>query len=514
MNVNRGQWSPRFRVLVILVMVGVVVAITSASTLLIAELTPRWSAASVLSAVVCGLLAVISGICVNVLPWAIRMVWTKPEQLGDFVDLVAKLGRALRRPLKQAGIVLVVAAIVAAGVFVRPPATELEPGPLVVMTAFGESKNDPRSILLDLWNQSHPANQAEFDYVSGEPSKQNERMGNDAKQDGEHHADAYALDIPWLPQFAMAGHIRPLDRTDLPDSALGDFIPKVLATGKFDDKLWGLPLNSDVGMIYCRTDLPGVAKPKTWDDYFGAAAKQLAVALKTSGPGVEAANAAQLADEMLNATAVEAMWAAGGEVVSRTGRVVLTADESEVAFEPEDRKGIEDLARAVKDADIVLAGADSMTEASAITAFKSGKTAYMRNWPVSADDLEGKVEFTPSAPPTPSILGGQTLAVSKWTTRPRATQALIEFMTSSSSELILSEVGGFVPTRNSAFDSSKRLDKQELRKALEDARLRPVTPYYPKVSRVFHDGIARALNNGGKLEEDFPRELATALKGG
>ncbi|SDD35621.1 extracellular solute-binding protein [Actinokineospora iranica] len=513
-----GRWSPRYRVFVVTLVLVVVIAITSTSVLLTslllaAETDHRWSAGSVLRLLAVGVVVILSGVSVNFLPKAIRTVWHNPERANiGFVDLAGRLGRALRRPLKQVGIGLTVVAIVAAGVAFRPASTGLEPGPLVLMTGFSESASDPRSMLVNQWNQLNPDNPVVFNVSPGEPDQQNARMVNDAKPDGEHEADVYVLDVVWMAQFADRGYIRPLDQARLSAQDTGDFVPKVLDTCKRGGTLWALPFNTDVGLLFHRTDIPGVVSPKTWDDYYGSAAK--AAAART--PGVAAANAAQLAnEEVLTVTAFEAIWAAGGEVVDKTGQVLHNPDKSEVYFGQADLKGIANLAAASRDPDIVLTEDDEArktAETAASDAFREGRTLYMRNWPVAVDRVGESVPFGVAVPPSPSVLGGQNLAISASTDKPRAAQALIEFLTSAQSQLLLSEIGGFAPTRQSAFSNAKRPDRQAVRTALDGARLRPVTRNYPEFSRVFRQGILRALNDNGKLEDGFAEELAAILR--
>jgi hypothetical protein len=147
----------------------------------------------------------------------------------------------------------------------------------------------------------------------------------------------------------------------------------------------------------------------------------------------------------------------------------------------------------------------------ATRAFADGRTVYMRNWPVERDNIGDSVPFLSVAPPTNSVLGGQNLAISASTDKPRAAQELIKFLTNASSQQILSEVGSFVPTRTSAFTYAKRPDAPAIQAALNVARVRPVTPCYVEFSQLFRDGIDRALSDGGKLREEFPRELAEVL---
>jgi multiple sugar transport system substrate-binding protein len=78
--------------------------------------------------------------------------------------------------------------------------------------------------------------------------------------------------------------------------------------------------------------------------------------------------------------------------------------------------------------------------------------------------------------------------------------------------LILSEVGGFAPTRQSSYDNSKRRYLQEVRSALNLARLRPVTPHHIEFSKVFRDGVAEAINDrSGTLKPETLQRPAKLL---
>ncbi|HEX6344669.1 extracellular solute-binding protein [Umezawaea sp.] len=497
-----------------------VVVITSASAYMVTAVDRRWTPGSIALTAVSGIMVVVSGICINVLPRAIGTIWRSPERLPRLGDL-RWLIRLLRKPLRVVLVLATVAVIVAGGIAAMPPPTGLERGEIVVMTAFGEGVTDPRNVLFRQWSQSHPDNPVRVVAVPGEPDEQNERMVNDAEPGGKHEADVYVLDLVWMPQFVDSGYIRELDGTSLSESDdEGDFIPGALGTCKRGGKLWALPFNTDAGLVFYRDDIPGVTAPKEWDDYFGQTAKASAVTAKAGGHGIKAANAAQLADEeVLTITALEAIWAAGGKMVTDSGDLTLNTDENEVYLSAEDLKGIENLAIAAKDTDLVLTENDTAAKSAengAIDSFQAGATLFMRNWPVASDTLRDDVRYGVTAWRTPSVLGGQNLAISAKSGpegKPRAARALIDFLTSRSSQLILSEMGSLAPTRQSTFRDGKRADAQELQTAVNLAWQRPRTPHYTHFSRVFRTGIARALNNGGKVEPSFGRDLYEAWHG-
>jgi len=516
---NHGARRTIYRIIAISLILGIVSAMFAVSAVLASIVEPKFSTGSIIILIALAITTLASSLLANTIPQMVTLVWRWPQAAGmDLVAVVDRL-RRLRRPGRLISIAVVATLVVATGLMLRSPADDdaLEPGEIVVMTAFDDSPNDPRTMLLRQWNQLHPSNVASFEYAPGEPDEQHERMVQDARLGERRKADIYVLDIVWLEQFIQRGYIRPLDLDSLPNTNLSDFEPKVLAPGMRDGTVWALPLNSDVGLVYHRSDVPGVGRPQKWEDYFGPAAGTAVRAAQKAGVEIEAANAAQLAgQEMLTIIALEAIWAAGGEVVTDQGQVIRTTNNEEVRFDTFDKKGIENLIKAAMDPNVVLGAEEKewlSTEREATDAFANGRTLYMRNWPVEYEQIsriDRGLDFDVAAPPTPSVLGGQYLAISADTDRPRAAHALIEFFTSASSQLILSDVGGFVPGHKFALDNTRRPYREALREAINEARLRPVTPCYTEFSQTFREGIAFALDEG-RLRDDFPRQLAEAL---
>ena len=446
----------------------------------------------------------------------------------DNLNLLDRFGAALAKP-KRIVVLGVVAVVWFLVVALAPPvfsvptaAPAFEPGELVLMTAIDESPSDPRRVLIQQWNQAYPENPVEIDTVPGEPDAQHAAMVANAKGDRGRPADVYLLDLVWMTEFIERGYIERLDTTRL---STDDFLPNVLDTVRDQygqrDGLWGLPLNSDAGLLYYRTGVPAVPRTPSWDDLYGADAKAILTAAKNT-PGFDhvtdklvATNAAQLADEeVLTVTAFETMWAAGGEVVNTDGRPVFNDRQDEIVFDSGALEGLGGLAAAYRDTGALLPEADQLDETEATDAFRNEEAIFMRNWPVAYDSLttsggKSTIGFEVSKLPGQSVLGGQNLAIASSSKKPRAAQAFIEFLTSAASQLILFEAGGFAPTRDSAYANATRPYSDVLRGAVVDARPRPFLPYYTEFSKVFRTGITRALKNDGVLEAGFPKELAT-----
>jgi multiple sugar transport system substrate-binding protein len=384
--------------------------------------------------------------------------------------------------------------------------------------------------VINQWNQAHPENKVTIVDVPGEPDQQHDRMADDAGPGGAHEADVYVLDNVWLPEFIRRGHIRPLDDALQAEAGIvdSDFLANVLDTCRDLDGggkgKWCLPLNADAGLLFYHPDLPGVQEPTSWDDYLGDSAKETLAEVRKNpamvGAFPEAATAAQFADEeILTINALEAIWTAGGEVVNRDGQLVFDRDGS-VEFDARAKAALVNLSRALQDREITLPDSDEADEDESITAFADGRAMFMRNWPVAYDKLTKPSDRDPislgvTTLAGPSVLGGQNLAISSSSDKPRAAQALIQFLTSSASQLILFDIGGFAPTRPEVYANTSDASRpyaRDLRSAVEGARPRPVTACYTEFSRVFREGILRALRNRGQLESGFPQELASTVQ--
>lgn len=504
--------GPRKRghgVLLIILFVLVTTVVTSVSARLVADVVQWWRADGVPYLAVTAVMLVLSSVLINALPRAVKEFW---HWSGPFPAVADRVGKALTRPRKALGVVLTVPVLAAAGYVLLPPA--LESGELVLMAAPDLSPNTPRTTLVEQWNETHPRNPVRLETAAGQTEEQHERMVNDAEEGGEHKADVYILDVVWMPEFIGNGHLRELDRSALGDD-LDDFVAPARRTCEVDGKLWALPLNTDTGLIYHRTGVPGVVPPTSWDAHSGSPAAE-------GRGGLAAANTAQFSDEMLMVSALEAIWAAGGEVVTQDGGVTLTPDGSRVRFGKNDYEGMRKLNAMAGVPGVALAEPrpEDTNALDAVEQFAAGRTAFMRNWAIAHQQLDDRrdeldaagVTFRAVAPPTPSVLGGQNLAISAHTDKPRAAQALVRFLTSTQSQQILAEIGGFAPTRGSVYDRAKGEHWVNVRTALQEARLRPSTRNYTEFSKAFRNAVKGVVTEHDEISDDTARELAEILR--
>lgn len=385
---------------------------------------------------------------------------------------------------------------------------------LVVAGGTDVSVNRQRQVLIDRWNQRHPGPDRHATLVEIGTSSDDQRAELAAAEEtGSCAYDVLVLDTPWTAEFAQRGFLRPITAAVTRDP---DFIPSVMRTGKWHDRQYALPWNTDAGLLYARKGTP---VPGDWTQ------------LLSEG------YAAELADyEGLTVNALEVLWNTGGAGPVLSGPV----DKVDVAtvrnaILPGLRRLVP--ANADKAAGEALEESRSFTETEAIGAFIDGDQRLLRHWPYAFRTLTADPRthdaFTVAPLPGPgfSVLGGQNLAVSSRSRHAGDATALIEFLTGRESEGTLFACGGFAPTRSTAFTATSckepaftkdpdvptpaelRAFAGTLRAALYNARPRPITPYYVQFSETFRTCVAKVLDGASPSPATVANALNAALKG-
>lgn len=399
-------------------------------------------------------------------------------------------------------------------------AGNLEPGPLVLASGTDVSQNRQRQKLLDKWNIEHPANPVTMVELSSVADLQRSQMVT-ASQLGSANYDVLNIDAQWTAEFARGDMLRPIDETRLDT---GDFIDVALEGARYRDRLWGVPFNADAGLLYYRADLLrqyGIKPPGHWT---WKAMNDAWVKIITLGRPEGLRNGIGLnmgAYEGRTINMLEQIWDAGGDVVREPpGTVTVGTEEAE--------QGLRRIAQGVRGGPYAFVDPRSRNwaETDVVRSFKNGELLFMRGWPVAHRELAEELGRDAQGPrvgvaalPGPSVLGGQNLAIAKDTKRPKAAQALIEFLTSKSAQRQLFVDGGLAPARQSVLDetSPSRVPYvNTLELALNTARNRPATPYYPLFTRVMQDEGARLLRGDGSAADTtaLADRLRRVLQGG
>ncbi|MFV0131243.1 extracellular solute-binding protein [Streptomyces sp. HMX112] len=427
-----------------------------------------------------------------------------------------------------------------------PQPAAADPGrPLVVASGRDVTgKGGIREKLIDAWN-AQPGNPHKARLVELPASADQQRsqlLG--ALQSGGAHYDVVNLDITWTAEFAEAGLVQPLD-AGLVDA---DVIDSVARTARWKDKVYSVPFNTDVGLLYYRRDhleRAGVQDTEldartTWADVH----ELIRTVERTAPPGYEAGWTSQLAPyEGLTVNGVEAFVSATGRALTdERGRYTASAADLE--------NGLEEL-RARTDRSYLLTGATASDEDTSLADFTDGRTTFLRHWPYAYRTLHqslapGRLGVAPL--PGTAVLGGQNLAVTASATGERAAAArdLIAFLTDRRSERCLLDAG-YAATRTSAYtddtvscrlagvpaptatgpgsagpaESTDRMPREAGRPLYARATLlpalrddvveRPRTPHYGAFTQTFTTHLGRLFGDDPPSDEELAADLHEAL---
>lgn len=297
--------------------------------------------------------------------------------------------------------------------------------------------------------------------------------------------DVFALDIPFVPEFAGAQWLTPLD--DLIDKAeLDKFFAGTVKGATYEGKLWAVPWFNNAAVLFYRKDLlesAGVKPPTTYDELVQAATR-----LKT--PDMEAGFTWQGAQYEGGAVDFfEYLWGHGGEFFNDKGEVVIEQDPG-----PKALRFMVDLIHTHKITPIAVT---TWKETEARNVFVEGKAVFERGWigdykiaNSEGSKIVGKVGITPH-PAAPghkgqSVLGTWNLAIPRFSKHPKEAAEFVKFMTAEDSMKVKYLNGGNIPARKAVFDDAEVRQAypyiDELKPVFEQARPRPVRPDYGQIS--------------------------------
>jgi len=306
--------------------------------------------------------------------------------------------------------------------------------------------------------------------------------------------DVLQLDIIWTAEFAGAGWIRPLDRSGIDED---DFLPAALAASQWRGVFYAVPWFVDLGLLYWRSDLLPAA-PRTL-----AELRDAALRLQRSGATRFGLVWQGARYEGLVTVFLEHLGAFGGGLLDGHGRVIVD--------EPAAVRALTFMSDAVRRDGIVPASVLSWQEEQARFAFQNGDAAFMRNWPYAwvlmQDATQSRVAGRFAVAPFPAAsegrptaaLGGAELAVNAWSEHPDLASALIRFLTEPEQMLERARAAAQLPSRRSLYETGALatalpIPIDQIRRLLDAAVPRPVTPVYSELSEILQVRLHRALS--------------------
>ncbi|MFI5734250.1 ABC transporter substrate-binding protein [Kribbella sp. NPDC051587] len=363
------------------------------------------------------------------------------------------------------------------------------------------------------WNAQHPDEQVTVTELPESADQQRNQMISNAQIKSPEFS-VLNLDVVWTAEFAANRWITQLPEDQFPD--LGKLLPSTVATGKYRDKLYAVPVTSDGGLLYYRKDLldkAGVKPPTTWAEMKAACDKVKAL---PEGKTLNCYAGQFEKYEGLTVNFSEAVNGAGGVVVGDDGKPNVDT--------PEALAGLKFLVDGFKSGEIPKAAITYQEEPSR-RAFQEGNLVFLRNWPyvyalANKTDGSSKVAGKFGVAPLPglngpgvSTLGGHNYAISEFTPNKATAADFIKFMSSEERQKANVEKTSQAPTWASLYDDPA-LNKQfpylaPLKASIGSAKSRPQVVKYGDVTTAIQGAAYDTLKESNPTD---PKKALTDLQ--
>jgi multiple sugar transport system substrate-binding protein len=365
--------------------------------------------------------------------------------------------------------------------------------------------------LIEKWNAAHPNEKVTFKEQTDQADQQHDDLVQNFQAKNVNY-DVVDVDVVWTAEFAAKGWLQPLkDKMALDTSGM---LKPTVDSGTYKGTLYAAPQTSDGGILYYRKDLVPTP-PATWDEMMG-----MCSIAKANNIGCYAGQFSKY--EGLTVNASEAINSSGGSVLDKDGKPSLNT--------PDSKAGLENLAKAYADGNIPKE-AITYKEEESRQAFQDGKLLFLRNWPYvynlattegssKVKDVLGMTALPGKDGPGASSLGGHNLAVSVYSKNKATALDFLKFMTSEETEKFYATQGSLAPVLGSLYEDKELVAKLPylpvLKTSIENAVPRPVTPFYPAVTKAIQENAYSAIKGEKTVEtalSDMQKSIESAGAG-
>jgi multiple sugar transport system substrate-binding protein len=323
--------------------------------------------------------------------------------------------------------------------------------------------------------------------------------------------DLVLMDVTWTPKLAGAGWLLPLDeQIDATEQAA--FLPAAIDAGRFEGKLYRVPVRTDVGVLYYRRDWleeAGLPPPQTIEE-LEHAARTLQAPPERWG-------------FVWQGSQYEGLVCVFLEVLHGHGGFWVDPATLDVGLDrPEAAAALGFLVRSRSGSAFSPPGVSTYKEEESRRIFHEGRAVFLRNWPyvwrlAQAPDspIAGKVGVTAMVHAhggrSAGTLGGWGLGVSRFSRRPTEALAFIRYATSVEGQRALCRDSGYAPALLAAYEDPELLAANpflsELQKVHAAAVARPAIPRYALASDLLQRRLSGALA-GTQSVQDALRDAA------
>ncbi len=348
--------------------------------------------------------------------------------------------------------------------------------------------------------------------VVATPNDASERLAlfQQVLSSGSDKIDVFQVDVVW--PGLLGAHLA--DLKPYTDGSEAEHFAGMIDANLLDGKLLAMPMFVDAGLLYYRKDLLeqyDQPVPATW------------AALTATAAHIQDAERAAGNDKMwgyvwqgrayegLTCNALEWLASFGaGTVVDGSGAITVANPQAEAAL----------TTAAAWVGTISPKAVLNYGEEEARGVFQAGNAVFMRNWPYAwslgqAEDSPVKDRIGVAALPKggddgrhAATLGGQLLAVSKYSNHVDAAADLVMYMTSAEVQKSRALEASFNPTIESLYDDADILAANpfmgELRDAFTGAVGRPATvtgTQYNQVSNAFWNAVHEVLSGNAEAAD-------------
>ena len=296
--------------------------------------------------------------------------------------------------------------------------------------------------------------------------------------------DVLGMDVIWTAEFAAQGWLQNVSQVI--QARQSEFIPSTLSTVKLNNNYWGVPFNTNAGLLYYNTNKVHQA-PTTWQQAYQ-------MAKSTGGVGYQGQSYEGLTVDFL-----ELLYSNGGTVLSSSGKT-STIDS------PQAKQVLTFMQQGIKDGSVPQSVLTYMEEESR-NAFQTGRVSVLRNWPyVYALAKQAHVPFKVEPLPTfaggkpAGVLGGYNLGISKYSKNPGAALSFINFATGPAAQAKFFIKSSLPAVLTKTYSLPAVVKSQpfapQLLKAVQNGQPRPISPVYPQISQAIYKNVYSALSSG------------------
>jgi multiple sugar transport system substrate-binding protein len=368
---------------------------------------------------------------------------------------------------------------------------------------FYEPGGGPQEVAQKCSQESGGRYEIEFQYLPARADQQREQLVRRLGAEDDT-IDLIGMDIIWTGEFANAGWLAEVPQ-DVQGPVTENVFDSVLATARYEDKLYAAPIWSNTQLLWYRKDKVS-EPPTTWDQMIDQAVEEggkIEVQAKRYEGLVVWTNAMILS--------------AGTQIVEGDDRVVLDEEATKKALATMGKLGASPAA---------AAGIETSDEDTARLGFESGSSIFMINYPFvypSAKENAPKVFEQMEAAKYPTVvegqesrppLGGINIGVSNFSQKKDLAWEAVQCLVKPDNQVTIAEKGGLPPVRQDIYDRPE-VEKiypgyaDVIRQSIADAGPRPSeSPAYQDLSL----GIQRGVFPVNEIDPDDPQETYDRLK--